>query len=279
GGLLWGVPVAIIVRLLRSTVRDPLLVNGVSLATPFAAYLVGEELHVSGVLAVAVAGLMIGHETPRFTSGASRLQATAVWHLADFLLQGFVFLLVGQQIAPVIRGLKAYPTSTIVAAVAISLGVVLLLRPLWLAVTQSLPRALRSRRGRDIPDDQYLSGREIGVLSWAGTRGVIRLAALLTLPLTIEGGHPFPKRDLLLFCTYLVVVVTLIGQGITFAPLARLLGVRSDPADAALLRAEARAASVQAARSRLDQIASDGDAPEPALAALRVSLDHKGRRY
>src|SRR4029077_1902081 len=188
GGLLWGVAVAIIVRLLRSTVRDPLLVNGVSLATPFAAYLLGEELHVSGVLAVAVAGLMIGHETPRFTSGASRLQATAVWHLADFLLQGFVFLLVGQQIAPVIRGLKAYPTSTIVAAVAVSLGVVLLLRPLWLAVTQSLPRAVRRhRRGRDIPDDQYLSGREIGVLSWAGTRGVISLAAIFTLPLTIEG--------------------------------------------------------------------------------------------
>ncbi len=279
GGLLCGVAVAVIVRLLRSAVRDPLLVNGVSLATPFAAYLLGEELHVSGVLAVAVAGLMIGHETPRFTSGASRLQATAVWHLADFLLQGFVFLLVGQQIAPVIRGLKAYPAGTIVAAVAISLGVVLLLRPLWLAVTQSLPRALRSRRGRDIPDEAYLSGREIGVLSWAGTRGVISLAAIFTLPLTIEGGHPFPGRDLLLFCTYLVVVVTLIGQGLTFAPIARMLGVRADPADAALVRTQARAASVQAGLSRLDQIAADDAVPGPVLAALRASLYGKARRY
>jgi CPA1 family monovalent cation:H+ antiporter len=279
GGLLCGVAVAIIVRLARSAVRDPLLVNGVSLATPFAAYLVGEELHVSGVLAVAVAGLMIGHETPRFTSGASRLQATAVWHLADFLLQGFVFLLVGQQIAPVIRGLKAYPTSTIVAAVAVSLGVVLLLRPLWLAVTQSLPRAVRHRRGRDIPDDQYLSGREIGVLSWAGTRGVISLAAIFTLPLTIEGGHPFPGRDLLLFCTYLVVVVTLVGQGLTFAPIAHALGVHADPADAALVRTQARAASVQAGLARLDQIAADDAVPVPVLAALRASLDAKARRY
>jgi CPA1 family monovalent cation:H+ antiporter len=279
GGLLCGVAVAIIVRLLRSVVRDPLLVNGVSLATPFAAYLIGEDLHVSGVLAVAVAGLMIGHETPRFTSGASRLQATAVWHLADFLLQGFVFLLVGQQIAPVIRGLKAYPTGTIVAAAAISLGVVLLLRPLWLAVTQSLPRALSHRRGRDIPDDQYLSGREIGVLSWAGTRGVISLAAIFTLPLTIDGGHPFPGRDLLLFCTYLVVVVTLVGQGLTFAPVARVLGVHADPADAALVRTQARAASVQAGLSRLDQIAEDDAVPGPVLAALRASLDAKARRY
>src|SRR5689334_12097618 len=237
GGLLAGVAVAVAVRLLLTAIRDPLLVNGISLGTPFAAYLLGEELHVSGVLAVAVAGLMIGHETPRFTSGASRLQATAVWHLADFLLQGFVFLLVGQQIAPVIRGLKAYPTSTIVAAVAVSLGVVLLLRPLWLAMTQSLPRALRGRRGQPAAEDTggYLSGREIVVLSWAGTRGVISLAAIFTLPLIIADGQPFPGRDLLLFCTFLVVVVTLLGQGLTFGPVARALGVHADLADAALV--------------------------------------------
>jgi len=280
GGLLCGVAIAIVVRLLLSVVRDPLLVNGLSLATPFAAYLVGEDLHVSGVLAVAVAGLMIGHETPRFTSGASRLQATAVWHLVDFLIQGFVFLLVGQQIAPVIRGLKAYPVSTILAAVAVSLGVVLLLRPLWLALTQSVPRALNRRLGRAATrGDQYLSGREIVVLSWAGTRGVISLAAIFTLPLVTSDGHPFPLRDLLLFCTYVVVVVTLVGQGLTFAPVARALGVRADPADAALVRTQARAASVQAGLSCLDQIAADDGVPGPALAALRASLDQRARRY
>jgi len=280
GGLLCGVAIAIVVRLLLSVVRDPLLVNGLSLATPFAAYLVGEDLHVSGVLAVAVAGLMIGHETPRFTSGASRLQATAVWHLVDFLIQGFVFLLVGQQIAPVIRGLKAYPVSTILAAVAVSLGVVLLLRPLWLALTQSVPRALSRRLGRAATrDGQYLSGREIAVLSWAGTRGVISLAAIFTLPLVTSDGHPFPLRDLLLFCTYVVVVVTLVGQGLTFAPIARALGVRADPADAALVRTQARAASVQAGLSCLDQIAADDGIPGPALAALRASLDQRARRY
>jgi Na+/H+ antiporter len=279
GGLLCGLAVAVVVRLLRSAVRDPLLVNGVSLATPFAAYLLGEELHVSGVLAVAVAGLIIGHDTPRFTSGASRLQATAVWHLADFLLQGFVFLLIGQQIAPVIRGLKAYPTATIVGAVAISLGVVLLLRPLWLVLTELLPQAVRRRLGRPVRDDQYLSGREVAVLSWAGTRGVITLAAIFTLPLTIVGGRPFPGRDLELFCAYLVVVATLVGQGLTFGPIARALGVRADQSDAALVRTRARAASVQAGRARLDQLAEDDGIPGQALAALRTSLDNKARRY
>ncbi len=280
GGLLCGVVVAVAVRLLRSVVRDSLLVNTISLATPFAAYLVGEELHVSGVLAVAVAGLMIGHDTPRFTSGASRLQASAVWHLADFLIQGFVFLLIGEQIASVVRGLKAYPTATIITAAAVSLGVVLLLRPLWLALTESAPRALRRLLSRaPARSSEYHSGREIAVLSWAGTRGVISLAAIFTLPLVTSSGLPFPDRDLLLFCTYLVVVVTLVGQGLTFAPIARVLGVRADPADAALVRTQARAASVQAGLSCLDQIAADDRIPGSTLASLRASLDHRARRY
>jgi CPA1 family monovalent cation:H+ antiporter len=281
GGLLSGVIVAVVVRLLLPAVRDPLLVNGISLATPFAAYLLGEELHVSGVLAVAVAGLMVGHNTPRFTSGASRLQATAVWHLADFLLQGFVFLLIGQQIVPVVRGLKAYPTATIWSAAAVSLGVVLLLRPLWLALTQSLPRALRRRRGLppDEGDGGYLSGREIAILSWAGTRGVISLAAVFTIPLTTSDGHAFPGRDLLLFCAFLVVVVTLIGQGLTFGPVARVIGVRADLADAALVRTQARSASVQAGLACLDQLAADDAVPAAAVTALRTSLEQKARRY
>jgi monovalent cation/hydrogen antiporter len=286
GGLVAGVIVAVAVRLARSVVRDPLLVNCISLATPFAAYLLGEEAHVSGVLAVAVAGLMVGHDTPRFTTGASRLQATAVWRLVDFLLQGFVFLLIGQQIVPVVRGLRAYPVSTITAAVLVTVGVVVLLRPLWLVLTQHLPGALHTRlglRGRAARlakgrREGALSGREIAVLSWAGTRGVITLAAIFTLPLT-AAGHPFPDRDLLLFCAYLVVVVTLVLQGVTFAPIVRALGVHADPADVAAVRNDARAASVQAGLTRLDQVAEEPDVPEHELEGLRSTLQIRLRRY
>jgi len=259
GGLLSGVAVAVAMRLLRPAIHDPLLVNALSLATPFAAYLLGEAVHVSGVLAVAIAGLMIGHDTPRYTSGASRLQVSAVWRLADFLLQGFVFLLIGQQIVPVVEGLREYSPGTVAAAVAISLGVVVLLRPLWLLVTVS----------------RRLGGREVGVLSWAGTRGVISLAAIFTVPLTASDGQPFPGRDLLLFCTFLVVVVTLVGQGLTFGLMTRVLGVRADPADEARLRWEARRASVRAGLACLDQIAAAGELDEPALTALRTSLAHQ----
>jgi monovalent cation/hydrogen antiporter len=279
GGLLAGVAVGFAVRVLRSAVREPLLVNCISLATPFAAYLLGQELHVSGVLAVAIAGLMVGHDTPRFTTGASRLQASAVWRLADFLLQGFVFLLIGQQILPVVRGLKAYPATTVATAVLLTLGVVLLLRPLWLFLTQSLPGVLRTRLGGSPPRHDRLTGREIVVLSWAGTRGVISLAAIFTLPLTISSGKPFPGRDLLLLCTFVVVVVTLVGQGVTFAPIVRALGVLADPADAMSLRNQARAASMQAGLARLDQIAADADLPEQELGSLRASLDRRLQRF
>ncbi len=284
GGLVAGIIVGVAVRLVRSLLNDPVLVNCVSLVTPFAAYLLGEEAHVSGVLAVAVAGLMVGHDTPRYTSGASRLQVSAVWRLADFLLEGFVFLLIGQQIGPVVRGLRAYPASTVAIAVTVTVGVVLLLRPLWLVTTQHLPGALRMKLGSGTRPERAqsrraLSGREITMLSWAGTRGVISLAAIFTLPLTVDSGRPFPARDLLLFCTFVVVVVTLVGQGVTFGPVARALGVHADPADAAALRNEARAAAAQAGLDRLDQLTDDPELPAHELAGLRSTLETRLRRY
>jgi Na+/H+ antiporter len=279
GGVLVGVGVAVCVRVLRSVVDDPLMVNSISLATPFAAYLAGEKLHVSGVLAVVMAGLLISHDTPRSTSGASRIQTSAVWRLVDFLLEGFVFLLIGQQLAPVVESLRTYPTSTIVWAVAVTVGVVLLVRPLWLVLTQLLPRALHTRLGGDAADDGRLSAREVLVLSWAGTRGVITLAAVATLPLTTHTGAPFPARDLLVFCAFAVVLVTLVGQGLTFGPLVRLTGLRADAADAAVTRNEARTAAVEAALSRLDQLEADGEIGGEALQALRASLQQRARRY
>jgi len=279
GGLVAGMAVAALVRLLSTRVRAPLLVNSISLATPFAAYLLGEELHVSGVLAVVVAGLLIGHQTPRLTSGSSRLQTNAVWRLADFLLEGFVFLLIGQQARAVVRGLGSYPASAVVLAAAVTLGVMLLLRPLWLLLTQLLPRRLHLRLGGADPhDDVPLTGREALVLSWSGTRGVITLAAIFTLPLTMPGGAPLPGRNLLLFCAFLAVLVTLVGQGLTFAPVVGAAGLRADAADAARVRNQARTAAVEAALVRLDEL-EDDEVSHAALEGLRAGLRHRLERY
>jgi CPA1 family monovalent cation:H+ antiporter len=159
-------------------------------------------------------------------------------------------------------------------------------RVLWLLVTQHVPRWLHSRLGAEdidedvpVPTDQPLSSREIVALSWAGTRGVITLAAAFAIPLTIDGGTPFPGRDLLLFTAYLLVLATLLGQGLTFAPLLRWLGLRADLLDQVRLRNQARTAAVDAALARLDQLTEDEELPDRVVTELRQSLTARSRRY
>jgi CPA1 family monovalent cation:H+ antiporter len=285
GGLAMGVLVALLVRLSRRVFTDPLSINAISLVTPFVAYLLGELVHGSGVLAVVVAGLVNGYQNPRLQTGASRLQTTAVWRLVNYLLEGFVFLLIGQQLPGVLAGLRSYPAGTIATTAGITVGVVVLLRPLWLFGTQHLPYRLHSRLGGDGEDpgpvrrDRALSGRETLALSWAGTRGVITLAAAFAIPASTATGAPFPGRDLLLFAAYLVVLVTLLGQGLTFGPLLARLGLSIDMRGQARLRNEARSAAVDAALARLDQLAEEHEVTTDTAAQLRASLSARKERY
>lgn len=297
GGLAVGMVFAYFRRLLRRWRQDVLTANAISLATPFVTYLVAEELSASGVLAVVVCGLIVGHDSPRLESGASRLQTRAVWRLVNFLLEGLVFLLIGHQLPAILDDLGGYDLSTIVLAVGVTVAVVLLVRPLWLLITQSLPRPMHTRLGNvsgteeadDEPDagrrsdrtSERLTGREVFVLSWAGTRGVVSLAAIFAVPFVTGSGAPFPDRDLLLFCTLVVVLVTLIGQGITFGPLVRALGLRANAADELRLRNRARAAAVQAALDRLDALDQDDDADvDPrVIDGVRQQLSARLERY
>ncbi|MDQ2790409.1 MAG: cation:proton antiporter [Actinomycetota bacterium] len=287
GGLVIGAAMALLVSLSRRVLTDPLSVNAVSLATPFAAYSLGEAAHVSGVLAVVVAGLIVGHQNPRLQTGASRLQITAVWQLVNFLLEGFVFLLIGHRLPEVVRGLGAYSAATITTAAAVTVGAVLALRPLWLISSQQVPRWLHSRLGSEYDGDngdnrdadQPLSGKEITALSWAGTRGVITLVAAFAIPLTTRTGEAFPARDLLLSNAYLLVLVTLLGQGVTFAPLLRRLGLRVNILDQARLRNQARTAAVDAGLARLDQLTDEDGVPEQVAANIRRSLTDRQQRH
>lgn len=293
GGLAVGMVFAYLRRLLRRWRSDVLTANAISLATPFVTYLVAEELSASGVLAVVVCGLIVGHDSPRLESGASRLQTRAVWRLVNFLLEGLVFLLIGHQLPAILDDLGGYDLSTIVVAVSVTVAVVLLVRPLWLLITQSLPRPMHTRlgdvSGTDEPDtgrrsdrtSERLTGREVFVLSWAGTRGVVSLAAIFAVPFVTDSRAPFPDRDLLLFCTLVVVLVTLIGQGITFGPLVRALGLRANATDEMRLRNRARAAAVQAALDRLDSLdqEDDADVDPRVIDGVRQQLSARLERY
>jgi monovalent cation/hydrogen antiporter len=275
GGLVIGAAIGYVLRLGRHLLRDPLVVNTASLATPFLAYIAGEEAHVSGVLAVVIAGLMAGHDAPSGESGAARLQTGAVWQLIEFLLEGFVFLLIGQQLPAVLRGLTDEPAGTTAAAIIGTLGVVLAVRPLWLFLTQIMPGWFGWRLGASMPT---LNGREVTALTWAGTRGVITLATVFAIPTQLRAGQPFPDRDLMLLCAYVVVLVTLLGQGLTFAPLLRLLGLRADAAEEIQVRNEARLAALAAATAAVDDMQADDRLAAPAADGLRDALRHRADR-
>lgn len=277
GGLAVGVLIALAVRAARPWLGDPLIANAVSLAVPFVAYLLADQIRASGVLAVVVAGLMVGHDAGREETGASRLQTGAVWQFVEFLLEGFVFLLIGQQLPDILRGLRAEPPSTVVAATAVTVGVVLLVRPLWLLFTQLVPSRLHARLGTRSAD--RLGGRELTALSWAGIRGVISVAAVFAVPLATQQGLPFPKRSLLLFCAYAVVLVTLVGQGLTFAPLLHRLRLRVNAAEAEQLRNEARLGAIDAAMSTVSDLLVREQIGPPLAASLRASLAARADRY
>jgi CPA1 family monovalent cation:H+ antiporter len=249
GGVACGLLVARLVVFLRGRVDDVLVQNAASLATPFVAFALAEAVDGSGVLAVVVAGLSLGGRRGERGSGASRLQTAAVWRIVEYLLEGYVFLLIGQQAPSIVDGLAAYETGTVVAATGVSVVIVLLVRPLWLGLVR-----LRTST------DHVLTRREVVALSWAGTRGVITLATAFALPLD------FPARDLLLFCAFVVVLVTLVGQGLTFAPLLRALRLRSNANQGVRMRIEAQAAALGAAIERLDELAPH-DALGPGVAA------------
>lgn len=274
GGLVIGALIGYVLRLGRHLLRDPLVANTASLATPFLAYIAGEQAHVSGVLAVVIAGLMAGHDAPSGESSATRLQTGAVWQLVEFLLEGFVFLLIGQQLPAVLAGLSDEPAGTTAAAILATLGAVLAVRPLWLFLTQVLPGRFRWRLGNSAPT---LNAREVTALTWAGTRGVITLATAFAIP-TVSHGRPFPDRDLILLCAYTVVLATLVGQGLTFAPLLRLLGLRANAAEEIQVRNEARLAALAAGSAAVDDMEAEAGLPASIAAALRDSLSQRTER-
>lgn len=248
GGILVGVLVARVALEVRARADDALVENAISLMIPFAAFAAAEIIHGSGVLAVVVAGLAVGTFRPMVGSAESRQQTDATWRIIEYLLEGYVFLLIGQQVPDIVEALDEYATGTVLGAAGATIGAVLVVRLVWIAL-------LRRRMATDIALDK----REALALWWAGTRGVITLATALALP------FDFPERDLLLFCALIVVLVTLVGQGLTFAPVLRALRLEADE-DRFRERAEAQLAAVRHARERLAAEAAAGTLPEQVVA-------------
>jgi len=234
----------------------------VALVTPYACFVAAESVHVSGVTAVVVAGVGLAGRAGSMTSGATRLQVTAVYAAVVFLLESVVFALIGLQLPGLVQ--RVGSSDFVLPAVVVTL-VTVLTRVAWVWPLAHVPRLLG--RPGEAP-----GWRALAVVSWAGTRGVVPLAAALSVPLSVRGGAPFPARELLLVLATSVIVLTLVGQGLTLAPLVRRLGVVADAAAEEQEEALARHRTAQAALARLEELLDLEAVPEHVAGRLRGGL-------
>ena len=261
GGAAVGGVIAAGVIPVRRRVTDPVLETVLALVTPYAAFVLGEVLHVSPVMAVIVAGLAIGARRDRITTAQTRLQLHSVYQTVIFLLESVVFSLIGLQLPTLIRDLsraEAWPAE----ALAVT-GTLIVIRIMWVFPLSAI---IRRRGGVRRP-----SWPVPAVVSWAGTRGVVPLAAALSIPLTTASGAPLPRRDLILAIATAVIVVSLIVQGLTLEPLVRRAGI-ARPDAARHEETVARLRLAEAALARLDELAAGDCAADDVIDRARASL-------
>jgi monovalent cation/hydrogen antiporter len=245
GGVVVGLLVAFLIGWIRNRITDTVIDTSLSLMAPFAAYLPAEAIHSSGVLAVVVAGLVLAHRASRQQNASSRLSEKVNWSTISFLLENAVFLLIGLQarwIVLDVRGSTLAPSQIALFCAAV-LAAVILLRPLWVfPVRYLIVRPGTDRMGRSTP------WTHTAIVSWAGTRGVVTLAAALVLP------QQTPHREVLVLAAMVVTAGTLLLQGISLPWLARKLDVRRpDPREDVLQEATVLQASVSAGLAELEQ--------------------------
>ena len=223
GGIAVGLLLARVVEWLKRRIEDAPIEITISILVPYGAYLAGEAIHASGVLAVVACGLYLSRKSAEFFSPNVRIQIYSVWSSLTFILNGVVFVLIGLQLPFVLAGIKDLPVRMLLLDAALFSGLVIALRLLWVFPGARLAYFIRRRllgQNESVPPASW-----IFVTGWTGMRGVIALAAALSLPEVLADGRPFPRRNLILFLTFSVILVTLVLQGLTLPRLIRILGL------------------------------------------------------
>jgi CPA1 family monovalent cation:H+ antiporter len=268
GGLLIGVVGALVLGFLHAKTHDPLFDNALSLLTPFVVVLAAEAIHASGIVAVVVTGLALGHRMPTLMSAASRLQMDAFWKMVKFILEGLVFLLVGLQLRDVVAALST-PWPTVVLLTVAVLVTVIVTRFAWMYPATYLARLVPRVRERDPATPANIPT----AIAWTGMRGVVTLAAALVLPMPERVGTEYP-RDLFVWLAFATIVGTLVLQGMTLPAVTRRLRLPPDDRQADVLaEAAVQHSASRAARARLDESA-DG-APDSVVERLRKLTDQR----
>jgi CPA1 family monovalent cation:H+ antiporter len=267
GGVVVGLLAGMLIAWVRPRLREPLVENAVSLLTPYVAYLPAEWLGLSGVLAVVTCGIYIARRLGRISTAQVRLRAYAVWDTVIFILNGLIFILIGLQISRIswTRGWANYAVFVSLAAIAARFA--------WVYpatyVPRRISRRLRERDPAPRPANTFL-------LAWTQMRGVVSLAAALALPFELgKGGPPFPHRDLILFITFGVILITLVVQGLTLPAVIRALKIKATGDETADEEVTARYLAALAAVERLDALGARNAGAAAALQRLRATYDDR----
>jgi CPA1 family monovalent cation:H+ antiporter len=273
GGCLAGLFVGWVVRMMQRPLQGSALQTMISLATPYCAYLLGEGVHASGVLATVACGLYLGRQASTTYTSEARLDSHGVWNTIDFILNGLVFILIGLQLPAVLPGMRPLDWPRLLTA-ALSLSLLLIaLRMIWMLPGSRFSALIRRRvLGQNMVP---LSARQAIVVGWSGLRGVLTLAAALSLPETTATGAPFPHRDMILFLAFSVILVTLVGQGLTLPWITRRLGVCAAINTGAEKR-EARRAMTLAALAEVEALRETK--PEASFQRALELLDQSYKR-
>jgi monovalent cation/hydrogen antiporter len=262
GGIAIGVAVGWAAREILRRIDDPPVEVVISLVVPFAAYLPADELNLSGVLAAVAAGLVIGSRLGTILSPNSRVLWLTTWKMVGFILNGFVFVLIGLELPAILEGLGGRAPIHVLGLIAMVCAAVVATRFVWVFLTSLLPGSPRRVFARR---DPALATRLTAVVSWAGLRGAVSLAAALALPVG------FPERNLILLLTFAVILVTLVGQGLTLPFVLRWAGwdgVEPDGDEGTL----ARNAAYQAGLDEIERARSDWSTHQPLFDRLESSL-------
>jgi CPA1 family monovalent cation:H+ antiporter len=222
-GIAIGLVIALIIQKIERYLDDGPIEIILSIMIPYAVYLAAEEANASGVLAVVACGLYLGRRESQLFSPSVRLQAHGFWDSLTFAMNGLVFVLIGLQLPFVLAGIRGIPFRTLLLYGVLFSALVIVLRLVWTYPSAYFAYWIRKHVFHQ--HETCPSARGIFVVGWTGMRGVIALAAALSLPEVLADGSPFPQRNLIIFLTFFVILVTLVLQGLTLPPIIRLLGL------------------------------------------------------
>jgi monovalent cation/hydrogen antiporter len=276
GGIGIGFAVGWVIAEVRKRVSDVNTELTISLFSAYGAFIPADQLGVSGVLAAVTCGLLLGYRAPEIASLESRMQGYALWSILTFLLNAALFILIGLQLPTIVDGLSGTPAGEVIGyAAAVSLTVIAI-RFIWGFVTTAVIRAI-DRRPSQLARRASWQIRVVG--GWAGMRGAVTLAAALAIPLETHAGDPFPGRDLIQFIAFAVILVTVVGQGLTLPWLIRRLGVVEDGAEEENEELKARLVIARAALDRVEELEEEEWTRDETIERVRALYQFRKRRF